>query len=623
MAIIQLDKKTIEQIAAGEVIESPFSIVKELIENSIDAGSKNISVEIKNGGKTYIRVTDDGVGIGEDEIELAFKRHATSKIKDFSDLYKLFTLGFRGEALSSIITCSDLTIISKTEEQDIGKKLTYKNSSLATKTSIATNTGTTIEVFDLFKNQPVRRKFLKSDMAEANKINRLMYALAISNPDLSIKYIRDNRVDFHTNGEGMENIIFKLLDDNLKENLIPVSIENDLYTIKGFISNSSYYRGNRSLQYLFVNNRYVYNENVTKSIEGEYKSLIPSGRFPAFFIFIETASRNIDVNIHPNKKEIKFVYEESLLDLLSINISKILYENTAIKSLKSEEKKDDIINFYDDYQDDYKKVLNSYNKLVAEEASTYNFEDAFDKKSKVDEDYEPKLEEKNFFENFENDEDQVSDVREELNFINNDKPDDTEEVKSDSFANEFFDDLIYKTSIFNRYSIYQAKDKLLILDHRRADEAINFAEFIKEFESKSVSSQGLLEPIILTLDSNSYNSFIKKENIFKDLGFNIEKFGEKKIIIRSTPFIFEEPENMDYFYQLLDIDYQTSKESLYKKIFKLMSKKSFRKGHKINKEEADFLIKNLKTLDNPYKNYQGQSTIIEVKESELEKYFDR
>ncbi|MDD7306323.1 MAG: DNA mismatch repair endonuclease MutL [Peptoniphilaceae bacterium] len=612
MAIIQLDKKTIEQIAAGEVIESPFSIVKELVENSIDANSKNITVEIKNGGKTYIRVTDDGSGINEDEIELAFKRHATSKIKDFSDLYKLFTLGFRGEALASIITCSDLTIISKTENQSIGKKLIYKNAHLDSKSSIATNTGTSIEVFDLFKNQPVRRKFLKSDMAETNKINKLMYAIAISNKDLSIKYIRDNKIDFQTNREDLSTIICKLLDENLKDNLISVSFANDIYKINGYISKSTYYRGNRSLQYLFVNNRYVYNEALTKCIEREYKSLIPNGRFPAFFIFVETDGKNIDVNMHPNKKEIKFVYEDILLDLLSNNISKILYENKTIKSVinKEEEKKE--LNFYDDYQ----KVIDSYNKLVAEDESLYS------------EDNDKQKEEKDFFEEYDKADFSSDDLEEEISFINtpeinlNDKYNSTDNANTDNSYLDL-DKLSYKASIFGRYSIYESKDKLIILDHRRADLAIHFERFIEDFENKRVSSQKLLDPLIISLDSNSYNSYLKKEELFKNLGFEIERFGQRKLIIRYVPIIFENPENLDYFYQLLDVDYKSDKESLYRKIYKIISKQAFKKGYKIDKEEADYLIKNLKKLKNPYKNYQGQNTMIKIEKNELETYFDR
>lgn len=607
MPIIQLDKQTIEQIAAGEVIESPFSIVKELLENSIDAGSKNITVEVKNGGKRYIRVTDDGHGIAENEIEIAFQRHATSKIKKFSDLYKLYTLGFRGEALSSIITCSDLTIISKTKDQEIGKKLNYLNGKLAKKSSIATNTGTTIEVFNLFRNQPVRRKFLKSDISESNKINKLMYAIAISNPNLSIKYIRDDKIDFHTNNEDLKTIITKILDENLEDNIIPISIKNQTYNINGFITNSSYYRGNRSLQYLYVNNRYVYSEIITRAIEKQYRSIIPNLRYPCFFLFINTDSKNIDINIHPNKKEIKFVYEDELIELISKNISKILYENNSIKIIKKIDNEEEEINFYDDYQ----QIVNSYNKLVSESNSIYEQNNDL-KKAK----------EKIFFEDY-------SIAKEKnvtttpINFIDVNDNNNTRDKHKDPNKNKIFDDMVYKTSIFNRYSIYEKNDKLFILDHRRAEIAINFSKFILEFENKEVYSQKLLEPVILKLDTNSYNSYILNEEIFEALGFGIEKFGDAKIIIRYLPIIFKNPENLDYFYDLLDIKYNSSKESLYKKIFKIVSNFSFRKGNRINKDEADYLIENLKKLKNPYKTFDGKNTIILVNNNELEKYFDK
>ncbi|MDU2376341.1 DNA mismatch repair endonuclease MutL, partial [Anaerococcus vaginalis] len=300
MKIIELDKKTIEKIAAGEVIESPVSIVKELVENSIDANAKNIVVEIKNGGKSYIRVTDDGIGIDEDDFKRAFKRHATSKIKDFSDLYDLFTLGFRGEALSSIVACANIKAISKTKNQNLGKELIFENGNIKSYNSIATNMGTSIEVYDLFSNLPVRRKFLSSDINESNKIAKIMQALALGYNDVSFKFIKDNRLIFHTlKNQDMDNKIIELLDENLKDYLIKIEIQNSLYKINGFISKANYYRGNRSFQYIFVNNRLIENESISKSIENEYRTLIPNQRFPAFFIFIETNSNNIDVNIHP------------------------------------------------------------------------------------------------------------------------------------------------------------------------------------------------------------------------------------------------------------------------------------------------------------------------------------
>ena len=603
MKIIELDKKTIEKIAAGEVIESPVSIVKELVENSIDANAKNIVVEIKNGGKSYIRVTDDGIGIDEDDFKRAFKRHATSKIKDFSDLYDLFTLGFRGEALSSIVACANIKAISKTKNQNLGKELIFENGNIKSYNSIATNMGTSIEVYDLFSNLPVRRKFLSSDINESNKIAKIMQALALGYNDVSFKFIKDNRLIFHTlKDQNMDNKIIELLDENLKDNLIKIEIQNSLYKIKGFISKVNYYRGNRSFQYIFVNNRLIENENISKAIENEYRTLIPSQRFPAFFIFIETNSNNIDVNIHPNKKEIKFTYQNELIDLLEDKVSKILYENINVREVKVSEKNKEELNFYDDYSE----ILNSYNR-VKEEENSYNFE----KNSNTKEQANKK--EEDFFSGM------------ELNFIEK-----KEEIEDIDYNKESLgrvkkleiDKLTYNCSIFNRYSLFSYNYKILILDNRRADQRIKFDKYIENFNNGKISSQQLIESKTIKVNLQEYNKYLEKKEIFKKMGFDIEEFSYDKLIIRAVPFIFEEPENNNFFYDLLDID-EKNENLFLNKISKLINKYVFRKGDVINKSEAMATIDKLNKCDNPYKNYDGKSTIIMIEENELEKYFDR
>lgn len=602
MKIIELDKKTIEKIAAGEVIESPVSIVKELVENAIDAKAKNIVVEIKNGGKSYIRVTDNGIGIDEDDFKRAFKRHATSKIKDFSDLYDLFTLGFRGEALSSIVACANIKAISKTKNQNLGKELIFENGNIKSYNSIATNIGTSIEVYDLFSNLPVRRKFLSSDINESNKIAKIMQALALGYNDVSFKFIKDNRLIFHTlKDQAMDNKIIDLLDENLKDNLIKIEIQNSLYKIKGFISKVNYYRGNRSFQYIFVNNRLIENENISNAIENEYRTLIPNQRFPAFFIFIETNSNNIDVNIHPNKKEIKFTYQNELIDLLEDKVSKILYENINIREVKVSEKNKEELNFYNDYSE----ILNSYNR-VKEEDNSYNFEKNPDTK-----DQEKK--EEDFFRGV------------ELNFIEkNEKIEDIDYNKKSlvTVKKLEIDKLTYKCSIFNRYALFSYNDKILILDNRRADQRIKFDKYIENFNNGEISSQRLIESKIVKVNLQEYNKYLEKKEIFKKMGFDIEEFSYDKLIIRAVPLIFEEPENNNFFYDLLDID-EKNENLFLNKISKLINKNVFRKGDVINKSEAMATIDKLNKCDNPYKTYDGKSTIIMIEEDELEKYFDR
>ena len=463
MAIIKLDKDTVEKIAAGEVIESPLSIIKELVENSIDAKRKNITVEIKNGGKSFIRVTDDGVGIGKDEIELAFQKHATSKISSFDDLYTISSLGFRGEALPSIASVSKVVAISKTKDSAVGIKLDLRDN-LTNKTSIATNKGTSIIVEDLFYNIPARRKFLKSDIAEGNKINKLMYAFAIGNKDISFKYIKDDRVQFHSNPNlSLKISIADILDNLLEENLIEINADNDSYKIRGEIGLPSYYRGNRSMQYIFVNDRYVEDQEITKVIEESYQGLIPPNRYPVFFIFIYTNPKNIDVNIHPNKKYIKYSYENDLLDLVNSNISKLLKSENKISSIgPREEKSEEILDFTD-----YKAILDKYSPsefLVKENNNKYN----------------NKSEETNFF-------DKNEDI--DLSFL------DQSEGSKDTILEETYIEEVnlplYKTSIFRRYSIFEDGDKAYILDHRIAEEKLNMNKFIRDLRSKDIDKQRL------------------------------------------------------------------------------------------------------------------------------------
>lgn len=590
MAIIELDKETVDKIAAGEVIESPISIIKELVENSVDAGSKNITVEIKNGGKTYIRVTDDGCGISREEIGLAFKKHATSKISSFDDLYIIDSLGFRGEALPSISSVSKVTAISKTDGEEIGSKIEIKNNNPKI-TSIATNRGTSIIVEDLFYNIPARRKFLKSDLTEANKISRLMYAFAIGYKNISFKYIKDNNVQFQSKANyDLKYRVSDLLDSLLEENLLSFETKNKSYEITGAISQANYYRGNRSMQYIFVNNRLIESDEITRAIESQYQSLIPHARFPAFFIFIFTNPKNIDVNIHPNKRVIKFSYEEELLELIIDSIKNLLRKNKKIKSLELNEKEsEELLDFTD-----YKAILDKYspaNMVVREKDSHYSTnknEEFFDTNKKLE--LDNFIEEKLF---------------EETTFV------------------EDTDIPTYKTSIFKRYSVFEDKEKLYILDHRKAEEKIQMTKFIEDFNSKNINRQQLLEPIKISLNKLDIEKFESKKEIFERLGFDAQLISNTTLVIREFPLIFEIPQNDAFFYEILDIDFVNNDEVIYTNLRKLVKSLSFKKGHTINKYEAEELYKNLMKEEDPYRNYDGKPTIISIEEIDLERYFER
>lgn len=611
MTIIKLDDKTIEKIAAGEVIEAPISIVKELVENSIDSGADNITVEIKNGGKTYIRVTDNGCGINNDEIELAFSKHATSKIKDFNDLYHIYSLGFRGEALSSIVTVSKVTAISKTKDAEIGVKIIFDNGKIS-KSSIATNTGTSIIVEDLFRDIPVRRKFLKSDIIEANHITKLMYAFAVSYNNISFKYIKNENVEFHTRRfEESKEKISKLFDMSLGENLIDIEASNDIYKIHGCVSNTNYYRGNRSLEYIFINNRFVDSELIRDRIEYAYRNNIPSGRFPAFFINIETNPKNLDVNIHPNKKVIKFIYEDSLIDI----IDKAIYQkvNSSLNPnevSKGEKSNGELLDF-----SDYTDLLNKYSMVSK-----------FFKEDEDDRLYEAKSSpisggESDFFDTDNNVFDFSNEVDKDSS-IKNEKSNTNTAFVEQNFIEEF-KHLSYKCSIFARYSIFQIKDELYILDHRRASEKVNLTKFFDQFINKKIDTQLLLEPQILNLSKIDIDKFKEKEESIKNLGFDVELIGDDLVVIRSVPFIFELPENFDFFYNLIDIDYEKDIDYLYGKLKRLNLSLAFRKGDGIGEKEALSYIEELSKMDNPYKTFDGKATLIKISKRELERYFER
>lgn len=612
MTILKLDDKTIEKIAAGEVIESPVSIVKELIENSIDAGSDSITVEIKNGGKTYIRVTDNGSGISKNEIELAFSKHATSKIRDFNDLYDIYSLGFRGEALASIVSVSEVTAISKTKDEMVGTKINFNNGE-KTLTSIATNVGTSIVVKDLFRDIPVRRRFLKSDIVESNHISKLMYAIAIGYPEISFKFIKNENIEFSTiKNEDIKIRIAKLLDDKLEDHLIKISDNNEIYNLDGFISNNNYYRGNRSLQYIYINNRLVESELIRDRIEIAYRGNIPNGRFPVFFLYIKTNPKNIDINVHPNKRVIKFSYEDQLIDLIDSSISKFINASYGVKEISiKENNKNDLMDF-----SDYAQILNNYNNTQSfvKESSFDNIYDT--DKNKSYDDYE----DNSFF----NSKTELS-FEEEEKYVEKglNKGKKIEKTFDENSYIEDFDYLNYKCSIFARYSIFERKNKLFILDHRRATEKINFNKFLNQFENKTIDEQLLLDPLIINLSKFDIDRFSEKKDIINRLGFDAEIIGDRSIIIRSVPFIFSIPEDDKFFYDLLDLDYSRDTDYLYKKLRKLNLSLSFRKGDKINEEEAYELISKLKVLENPYTTYDGKAVLVKIDEKDVEKYFER
>lgn len=338
--IILLDNKTIEKIAAGEVIERPSSIIKELIENSIDANAKNITVEIRNGGKSYIRITDDGVGIDYEDIDIAFKRYSTSKLSSAEDLYKIKSLGFRGEALASISQVSKIEMMTKREDALGGTHVIVEEGEIISKEIIGCPKGTTMIVKDLFYSFPVRKEFLKTDLIESNHISDILYRIAIGNLNISFKYIKDDKVILKTSrNNNMKSHIYSILGKEFSNNIIEINNDNCGIHIHGYISNNNLYRSNRNHQYIYVNGRYVNDSIISNVIENHYKTLIPINRFPCFILFIELDPSTIDVNIHPTKQEIKFANQSTVFSMIDEAVKYALFSSLSIPKIEINEDK--------------------------------------------------------------------------------------------------------------------------------------------------------------------------------------------------------------------------------------------------------------------------------------------
>jgi len=606
-----LDELTIQKIAAGEIIERPASVVKELVENSLDANGLNITVEIADGGKSYIRVTDDGDGFLDEDLDLAFKRHSTSKILTVDDLYNIMTFGFRGEALASISTVSKVEIVTKTKDSVSGIQAFVEEGNILEKKPIGCPKGTTIIIRDLFYNIPVRKKFLKSDKIEANHIDDIIYKLALGNSDRSFKYIRDNKVIFKTSKQDIASNIYTLLGKDFFDNLLKIDYSNENFNVYGYVSNNTFYRGNRKHQYLYVNKRYVNNKDVSSFIEEKYKSLIPINRFPIYVIFIDIKPSLIDVNVHPTKQEIKFINQQEILDALNSAISEVLTKNLYIQK----------VTFNHQEHVDNKESLPLLFKMGIS-----------DKEKQNDDIYEPlsnyevikedtSIDEFVFYNNRNN---KVPDKIDKIT-LNNDK---NYKANENIEKNNFLENVKILGVLFSTYILMEdiQSNKLLIMDQHAAHERVMYEKYKYEYESENIAIQTLLTPEILELTSSEIEFVKDNLDTLKKLGFIIEEFGQKSIIIRGVPILFGKPQIKNFFLELIDSlksNINNSYEVKIDKIMKIACTNAIKSGDKITNIEIESLINQLKNTKNPYTCPHGRPTIIEISKKDIEKEFKR
>lgn len=628
MSIVLLDDNTISKISAGEIIENPASVVKELLENSIDAGANNITVEVKNSPTDFIRITDDGCGFKADEIELAFMRHSTSKLSKIEDLEELTTLGFRGEALASISSIAKIRLLTKNSEDLAGTSSKIENGKIIEQSNVGMPHGSTFYVEDIFYNTPVRKKFLRADNVEFNLIFDVIQKIALGNPQVSISYIRDGKTLLNSyKNSNYKNHILNVLGREIATNLIENSFSSENYKIRAYFSNNKLFRSSRNHQYIYINGRYVTNREISREIEKVYKSLIPLNRFPVFILFIDINSSLIDVNIHPKKHEVKLSNENNLIAILCEMVEEVLYPNRSIREIEDEPKVN--LNVFDIFDD------KSNDNLINFKEPTYEPGDNDIKEFDIDSQsfYENNQPFDVYEENADNNND-IDNIEDKTKDFNNDYISSLEQFQEDSFLNdkEVIDSNLINTRIvgilFDTFIILENKNKDLIylVDQHAAHERVMYEQYKKQYLNSNINSQVLLKPEIIELNASEYMKIEKNFKLFKDLGFSIDSFGENSIILREVPMIFGFPTYVSFIRDIIDsLDdkiYSNYQADMWK-VMKRACLKAVKAGDTLSNMEVKELINSLIHCENPYTCPHGRPTIIDIKKTTIAKLFLR
>ena len=618
-----LDEQTMSKIAAGEIIENSASIVKELVENSIDAGADDILIELRGESTNYIKVSDNGSGFSEDDLELAFLRHSTSKLQVIEDLEKIRTLGFRGEALASISNISKIKLMTKREEDLAGNSLIIENGKILKKNKVGMPKGTTFIINDVFYNTPVRKKFLRKDSTEINNIIDIVQKIALSNNNIKFTLIRDGKTILNTGSDKDPiNRIFSILGSEIASSLNEGKFESENYRIRGFFSNNKLFRSNRDSQYIFVNGRFIRDINISRAIEKNYNSLIPLNRYPVFVLYIDIDPKLIDVNIHPKKNEIKISNENILTALLSEVVEEVIYPNRSIREIELEDKKENV-NVFDifDDEDDTEETSDLIEKEDSRNnhiKSLWEIEKAEDIKSQDNNSFN----EEALLYREDVTKDNASDSKiegEEKNFLFDDGASRIDE----DILNTRISGVLFKTYILLEN---QRDGKVFVVDQHAAHERVNYEKFLKMYLNSEISSQILIKPEIIELNQIEYDKILTYFGLFNELGFKIEDFGDRSIVLREVPMIFGLPTYVDFIRDIidsLDKDISSNYEADMYKIMRKACKASVKAGDDLSDIEIEALIRDLKNCENPYTCPHGRPTIVEVSKHTISKLFLR
>lgn len=617
-----LDQKTANKIAAGEVIINPASVIKELLENSIDAHSSTIIIEIKKGGKEFVSIRDNGIGIPPDDALLSFQRHATSKIRTISDLEKTNTLGFRGEALASIAAVSKVDMQTKERSSKTGVHIQIHGSNMVRNEETGCSTGTTIKVEDIFYNTPARYKYLKKDSTEAGYVSSIIERIALSHPEISFRFINNDRQVFHTPGNNdLYSCIYCLYGKEFANNLMEIQYENQPLKITGYLGKPQLSRSNKKYQIFFINNRYVKNKILSQALEEAYKGLIMIHKFPVAILNIELPSHMLDINVHPAKTEILFHNESLIYLLIKDAILEQLKKQSLIPEVRLEDKKNSTDNKIKDVQEKISLNAPFYNKekMIKENAASDIYKEA-----------------KNYTTIHTDDrENNARSITMDNPLRNNDKNNlDSSLTKKEAVVDKNEYETLNELNsgkiigqIFSTYIIVEISQGLLLIDQHAAHERIAFNRLKDQYEKNEVISQSLLIPTHINISYQENQLIMDFLPMLERLGFEIEDFGGNSIIIRSVPFILGQPKNENYLFEILDnleeLKNITTSQEKEERLISMACKSAIKAHDFLQEQEIDQLIKDLVTTKQPFTCPHGRPTIVKVTKYQLERLFKR
>ncbi len=627
MATINLlDRSVYNKIAAGEVIERPASVVKELVENSIDAGATDVTVRISGGGIEHIRVIDNGCGIEPDQVERAFLPHATSKICTSNDLFEISTLGFRGEALASIASVSMVTMQTKTIENEFGKKIEIRGGDIISIEDIGISTGTDIEVNNLFFNVPVRAKFLKKPKSEEGEITNLIHRMILANPTVSFRYFIDGKLIIQTSGKGLDDAIFAIYGGEAIRNSFKVDLERNSIKLFGYIGKHDYTKANRTYQTIILNGRYIVNQTISTAIFNAYSPFLMKRNYPFYVLHVTIPTEIVDVNVHPNKADVRFSDNNLIFGSIYKMILSVLNSSMEVVSVQKEEQP--ILPAFENpfiFENEVK--VRTKSEPIRDELFNFAKESIFRREKENDLQANQNIEE----------------VKQESTFYHSGfetpeifgKLDETilktgTATLSDSEAKQdvlpIFDHVTILGTLFKTYIVCESNDCCYLIDQHAAHERLLYDQLRKQYEARTTTKQLLLVPYILTLNPTEYHFVMEKATAFQMIGFDLEPFGDTTIKVNAIPADLANLNIERYFSEVLsNLEYYEIDDVLTivsEKLMQTACKNAVKAGDSLREADISFMISQIKsglTLKCPH----GRPILVQLEKKEIEKWFKR